>query len=216
MERKGNGAYVTWGIMIMNIVYFLYLDLTGSSEDVGYMLEHGAMYVPYVLDGEYHRVLTSMFMHFGISHLVNNMLILFILGAYLERAFGRIRYLLFYLSCGVGANLVSIGYDLFLEAEKGIPLNVVSAGASGAIFGLAGGLLLVVLINKGRLEGLDTKRVIGMIALSLYLGFQNVETDDLAHVAGVVIGFFLAALIYRRPKGDDLAGAGKGGERYEG
>ncbi|MCI8295075.1 MAG: rhomboid family intramembrane serine protease [Lachnospiraceae bacterium] len=216
MERKGNGAYVTWGIMIMNIVYFLYLDLTGSSEDVGYMLEHGAMYVPYVLDGEYHRVLTSMFMHFGISHLVNNMLILFILGAYLERAFGRIRYLLFYLSCGVGANLVSIGYDLFLEAEKGIPLNVVSAGASGAIFGLAGGLLLVVLINKGRLEDLDTKRVIGMIALSLYLGFQNVETDDLAHVAGVVIGFFLAALIYRRPKGDDLAGAGKGGERYEG
>lgn len=216
MERKGNGAYVTWGIMIMNIVYFLYLDLTGSSEDVGYMLENGAMYVPYVLDGEYHRVLTSMFMHFGISHLVNNMLILFILGAYLERAFGRIRYLLFYLSCGVGANLVSIGYDLFLEAEKGIPLNVVSAGASGAIFGLAGGLLLVVLINKGRLEDLDTKRVIGMIALSLYLGFQNVETDDLAHVAGVVIGFFLAALIYRRPKGDDLAGAGKGGERYEG
>ena len=216
MERNGNGAYVTWGIMIMNIVYFLYLDLTGSSEDVGYMLEHGAMYVPYVLDGEYHRVLTSMFMHFGISHLVNNMLILFILGAYLERAFGRIRYLLFYLSCGVGANLVSIGYDLFLEAEKGIPLNVVSAGASGAIFGLAGGLLLVVLINKGRLEDLDTKRVIGMIALSLYLGFQNVETDDLAHVAGVVIGFFLAALIYRRPKGDDLAGAGKGGERYEG
>ena len=216
MERKGNGAYVTWGIMIMNIVYFLYLDLTGSSEDVGYMLEHGAMYVPYVLDGEYHRVLTSMFMHFGISHLVNNMLILFILGAYLERAFGRIRYLLFYLSCGVGANLVSIGYDLFLEAEKGIPLNVVSAGASGAIFGLAGGLLLVVLINKGRLEDLDTKRVIGMIALSLYLGFQNVETDDLAHVAGVVIGFFLAALIYRRPKGDDLAGAGEGGERYEG
>lgn len=216
MERKGNGAYVTWGIMIMNIVYFLYLDLTGSSEDVGYMLEHGAMYVPYVLDGEYHRVLTSMFMHFGISHLVNNMLILFILGAYLERAFGRIRYLLFYLSCGVGANLVSIGYDLFLEAEKGIPLNVVSAGASGAIFGLAGGLLLVVLVNKGRLEDLDTKRVIGMIALSLYLGFQNVETDDLAHVAGVVIGFFLAALIYRRPKGDDLAGAGKGGERYEG
>lgn len=66
------------------------------------------------------------------------------------------------------------------------------------------------------LEDLDTKRVIGMIALSLYLGFQNVETDDLAHVAGVVIGFFLAALIYRRPKGDDLAGAGKGGERYEG
>lgn len=216
MKSSKNGAYVTWGIMIVNIVYFLYLDLTGSSEDVGYMLEHGAMYVPYVLNGEYHRVFTAMFMHFGIDHLVSNMLVLFILGAYLERAFGRGRYLLFYLSCGVGANLVSIGYALFLEAARQIPMNVVSAGASGAIFGVAGGLLLVVLVNKGRLEDLDTRRVILMILLSLYLGFRSVETDDLAHIAGVVIGFFLAALLYRRPKEGDLVSPEKGGERYEG
>lgn len=95
-------------------------------------------------------------------------------------------------------------------------MNVVSAGASGAIFGVAGGLLLVVLVNKGRLEDLDTRRVILMILLSLYLGFRSVETDDLAHIAGVVIGFFLASLLYRRPKEGDLASPGKGGERYEG
>ena len=60
------------------------------------MLQHGAMYGPCVLeDHEYYRLLTSMFMHFGINHIVNNMLVLFVLGDNLERALGKVKYLLF-------------------------------------------------------------------------------------------------------------------------
>ncbi len=200
MNRGKRGAYVTWGIMVINIVYFLFLDLTGSSKDAGYMLEHGAMYVPYVLDGEVYRLLTSIFMHFGISHLVNNMLVLFILGGYLEPELGRIKYLLLYFGSGCGANLVSIGYGVMLETYLGIPMNTVSAGASGAIFGVSGGLLYVILVNKGRLENFDTRRIVTMILMSLYLGFQSVETDNLAHVAGVVIGFLLGIFLYWKPR----------------
>ena len=66
------------------------------------------MYGPFVLQGhEYYRLLTSMFMHFGINHIVNNMLVLFVLGDNLERALGKVKYLIFYLICGVGANAVS-------------------------------------------------------------------------------------------------------------
>lgn len=199
MNNQKQKPYVTWGIIAVNILYFLYLDFSGSSEDVMYMLEHGAMYVPYVLAGEYYRLLVSVFMHFGISHLVNNMLVLFILGDYLEREMGPVRYLIFYLLCGIGANLVSVAVGVFQETQLGLPVTTVSAGASGAIFGVAGGLFAVVIANRGRIRDLNVRQVGLMVILSLYLGFRSAETDNLAHVAGAVIGFILAAFFYCRP-----------------
>ena len=211
MERRQREAYVTLGIMAVNVIYFLYLDLAGSSEDVGYMLKHGAMYTPYVLEGEWFRILFAVFMHFGIRHLVGNMLILFLLGTHLEKALGKIKYLLFYLGCGCGANLVSICYDLFLETNSGIPMNTVSAGASGAIFGVSGGLLFVVLANRGRLDDLSTGQVMIMMIFSLCLGFQSADTDNLAHISGGLIGFLLAMMLYRR---DHRGETQKGGNLY--
>lgn len=199
MENWKEKNLVTWAIMLVNIIYFLYLDLTGSSEDAAFMLRHGAMYVPAVLDGEYFRLLIAVFMHFGIQHLVNNMLILFIFGNFMEKAMGKCRYLLFYLICGIGANLVQVGWYLW-ERRLGKPEEIVSAGASGAIFGIAGGLLYIILRNRGRLENLNTRQMALMIIVSLYLGFRSAETNNLAHIAGAVIGFIVAIFIYRKPK----------------
>lgn len=199
MENWKDKDVVTWGIMLVNIVYFLYLDLTGSSEDVAFMMRHGAMFVPAVLDGEYFRLLIAVFMHFGIQHLVNNMLILFIFGNFMEKAMSKWRYLLFYLVCGVGVNLVQVGWYL-LESRFRNPEVIVSAGASGAIFGIAGGLLYIILRNRGRLENLKTRQMALMIIISLYLGFRSAETNNLAHIAGVVVGFIMAIFIYRKPE----------------
>lgn len=199
MENWKDKDVVTWGIMLVNIVYFLYLDLTGSSEDVAFMMRHGAMFVPAVLDGEYFRLLIAVFMHFGIQHLVNNMLILFIFGNFMEKAMGKWRYLLFYLACGVDVNLVQVGWYL-LENRFRNPEVIVSAGASGAIFGIAGGLLYIILRNRGRLENLKTRQMALMIIISLYLGFRSAETNNLAHIAGVVVGFIMAIFIYRKPE----------------
>lgn len=199
MENWKDKDVVTWGIMLVNIVYFLYLDLTGSSEDVAFMMRHGAMFVPAVLDGEYFRLLIAVFMHFGIQHLVNNMLILFIFGNFMEKAMGKWRYLLFYLVCGVGVNLVQVGWYL-LESRFRNPEVIVSAGASGAIFGIAGGLLYIILRNRGHLENLKTRQMALMIIISLYLGFRSAETNNLAHIAGVVVGFIMAIFIYRKPE----------------
>ena len=207
MEDLKDKDVVTWGIMLVNIVYFLYLDLTGSSENVAFMLKHGAMFVPAVLDGEYYRLLTAVFMHFGIRHLVNNMLILFIFGSFMEKAMGKRRYLLFYLSCGIGVNLVQVGW-YFWEKSMGIEEAIVSAGASGAIFGIAGGLFYIILMNRGQLETLKTHQMVLMIIISLYLGFRSAETNNLAHIAGVVVGFILAILIYRKPRHPKIANIG--------
>lgn len=182
-------------LIVLNILYFVYLEAAGSSEDVLFMLEHGAMFGPLVLEGhEYYRLLTAVFMHFGINHIVNNMLVLFVLGDNLERALGKIKYLFFYLSCGVGANAVSMLFDM------GHQTHAVSAGASGSIFGVIGGLLYAVLVNRGKLEDLRSSQLIIMIIFSLYFGFTSTGVDNVAHVAGLVIGIVLAMLLYQKPK----------------
>ena len=77
MGNHGKKAYVNGAIIAVNIIYFLFLEITGSSLNTGFMVKRGAMYAPLILQyGEYYRLLTSVFMHFGIGHLINNMLVL--------------------------------------------------------------------------------------------------------------------------------------------
>ena len=107
-------AWVNGTLIVLNILYFLYLELTGSTEDAYFMLEHGAMYGPFVLRGhEYYRLLTSMFMHFGINHIVNNMLVLFVLGDNLERALGKVKYLIYQVKI-----IMQSFYPLMLNTAK--------------------------------------------------------------------------------------------------
>lgn len=198
MEQFGyrrKRAWVNGSLIALNVIYFLYLELAGSSENTLFMIQHGAMYAPLVLGNhEYYRLLTSVFMHFGIDHIVNNMLVLFVLGDNLERALGKVKYLIFYLLCGIGANVVSMMLSL------NSPVQAVGAGASGAIFGVIGGLLYAVAVNRGRLEDLSTRQLVVMIIFSLYFGFISTGVDNVAHVAGLVIGVILAAVLYRKPK----------------
>ena len=76
----------------------------------------------------------------------------------------------------------------------------VSAGASGAVFGLMGALLYVVIANKGRLGRLSGKGLLFMVALSLYFGLTSSGVDNWAHIGGLISGFIMAVILYRRPK----------------
>ena len=198
MDRLGLKKDIAWvnsAIIILNILYFLFLEAAGSSEDARTMIQYGALYIPMVIGkNEYYRLATAVFMHFGIHHLVNNMLVLFVLGDKLERAIGRMRYLILYLASGIGANAVSAVF--YLRTSP----NVVSAGASGAIFGVVGGLIYVVIANRGRLEDLSTRQIVLMAIFSLYLGYISTGTNNTAHLSGVFIGLVMAVLLYRRPR----------------
>ena len=77
---------------------------------------------------------------------------------------------------------------------------VVSAGASGAVFGVVGGLFYAVLVNRGRLEDLSTRQLVVMIVLSLYLGFTESGVDNIAHIGGLILGILAGILLYRKPK----------------
>lgn len=193
MKKEKDKAYCTIALVAANVIIFFYLSLGGMTEDAGYMLEHGAMYVPYVQEsGEYYRLLTSIFLHFGFQHLFNNMIMLLMIGWNLELEMGSLRFLITYLLSGLGGNLLSSILDIQFQDYT------VSAGASGAIFGITGALLYVVVRNHGRLRNISGRGMLIMIAISLYFGFSSTGVDNAAHVGGLIVGIICGLLLYRK------------------
>ena len=191
--RQKPEAICTVALIVINVAVFFILTMFGDTEDAVFMLQHGAMYEPNIIEGhEYYRIFTCLFLHFGITHLLNNMVLLGALGWNLELEIGKVRFAIIYFASGIIGNIVSLFYDLTLEQPA------VSAGASGAIFGLMGALLYVVIANRGRLGRLSGRGMLVMVALSLYFGLTSTGVDNLAHIGGLVSGFLLAVLLYRR------------------
>ena len=185
----------TIAIAAANVLIFLGLSFMGMTEDSTFMMEHGAMYVPYLMNGErYYSLITSMFLHFGFSHLMNNMVMLLVIGYSLEPEIGKIRFLFIYLGSGLMGNLVSAWFDVSQGSYA------VSAGASGAIFGIVGALLYVAIRNHGRVGEISTRGLVLMAGLSLYYGFTAQGVDNAAHIGGLISGFLLAVLTYWKHK----------------
>lgn len=193
LERIFQGPLNWMNLVIIgvNILVFAVMDICGDTQDINFMLKWGAAYTPWILDGEGYRLFTSMFLHFGLEHLLNNMMLLLFLGDTLEGLVGRWKYLLIYLG-GVLGNLVS----LFMDCRTGS--MAVSAGASGAVFAVIGGVFVILLLNRGRIEHMTASRLLFVIVLTIYHGFQSVGIDNAAHIGGVVGGVLLTALLYRR------------------
>lgn len=196
--RQRPEAVCTIILIAVNVAVFFILSLFGDTEDAVFMMQHGAMYSDFVIqDHEYYRLFTCLFLHFGIEHLLNNMVILGALGWNLELQTGKIRFLLIYFGSGLFGNVVSL---IFHGAAQEY---TVSAGASGAIFGLMGALLWVVITNHGRLGRLSGRGMLVMVALSLYFGLSSSGVDNYAHIGGLVCGFLLALILYRKRRGRD-------------
>lgn len=132
---------------------------------------------------EYGRLLWSMFLHADTSHIFNNMLILFFLGSMIEKEIGHIRFSFLYFLSGLSGSLLSLYVKVWTGDMAG------SVGASGAIFGLDGVLLSMVLFRGKQMENVTLPRVLLMILLSLYSGYTGGNIDNAAHVGGLFAGF---------------------------
>lgn len=182
-------------LAVLNIVVFFILSFGGMTEDAIYMLGHGAMYVPYVIENsEYYRLFTSLFLHFGFTHLVNNMVTLVVIGRNVEPVVGKIRFFIIYFASGLGGNLLSLVGDVATRDYA------VSAGASGAIFGLTGSLLALTIIYRGRVGKVTKQGMFIMIGISLYLGFTSQGVNNLAHIGGLISGILVTFLLVGLPK----------------
>ena len=174
----------------INVIVFFLLSFGGRTEDAYYMFEKGAMYGPALFeDGEYFRLLTSMFMHFDFEHLMGNMVTLVVIGKYLEPLVGKVRFAVIYVLSGLGGNLFSYLGEMLTKSYA------VSAGASGAVFGLTGALLCLVILNHGRIGSITKQGMYLMVAMSLYTGFSSQGVNNVAHVGGLICGIWITALL---------------------
>ena len=183
-------APVNHTIILANILAFLMVEITGSWENTDHMLRCGAAGTLDIWENhEYYRLFTAMFLHFGLQHLGNNMLVLLFIGDCLERNLGKIRYGLVYILGGAGANLISVFQEIHTH------VYVVSAGASGGVFAAIGGLLYIVIRNKGHIENFTSRQLFILAFLSLYHGMASKGVNNTAHLGGLILGFVLAFLL---------------------
>jgi rhomboid protease GluP len=182
-------------IILINVLVFLFVEGNNTSIVTNKVLDFGALYWPAIrYHYEYYRLFTYMFLHGGIEHLGNNMIVLLIIGDNLERAAGKFKYLLIYFGSGVIAGIVSMSYNMVNNT------NTVSIGASGAIFGVVGAMAYIVVVNKGRMEDISTRQIALFVVFSLYGGLTSQGVDNAAHIGGLAGGILLAAILYHKHK----------------
>lgn len=176
--------FLTFLLIAINIFMFIALEINGGSTNVPNLIDMGAKYNPAMIDGEWWRVISSMFLHIGLLHLFMNMLALYYLGVLLERIYGSSRFLLIYFLSGVGGSLTSFALS-----------TSVSAGASGALFGLFGALLFFGVIYKKLFFQTMGRNVIFILVLNLFIGVLIPSIDMGAHLGGLITGFLAAAIV---------------------
>ena len=179
--------------LALNVVIFLLEVLTGGSTNTLNLIRFGAQYGPSVEAREYWRFITAAFLHIGILHVLVNGFCLWELGRPLERLYGSAQFGFTYLLSGAGSSLVSFFAHEFVAPQT------VSAGASGAIFGVAGALAVagrrfehLVPENFGKIFGVG---VAPFIALNLYYGFTHPGIDNFAHLGGVAAGLLCGLVL---------------------
>lgn len=187
-------SYATLFVLLDVAFYLAMLMQSGGAAALGHQLDprvvlrFGAWFIPLVLAGQWWRLVTPIFLHFGLLHLIFNCLWLLQLGPLLEQTFGRSRFLLLYLTSGVAGFLVSIAYRIASGHGGGI-----GGGASGVVFGLIAAALVVGYLRRG--PGSEIYRQ-GLVKWALYgIIFSLLPGVDLAAHLGGGLGGGLLALV---------------------
>ena len=148
---------VTYILIALCVIMFI---ISGGGYDTRKLLIYGANSGLLVKAGQYYRLITCMFLHAGIMHIVLNMYSLFIIGPRVEDFFGRWKYILIYLLSGISASLLSVGLNG----------NVISVGASGAIFGLFGALVYFGYTYRGYIGAMVRSQIVPIVIYNLFMG----------------------------------------------
>lgn len=188
MDRPRPATLVLVGL---NILIFVLEGFAGGSQNTAVALRFGALSADLALSGEWWRLFTSMFIHFGSSHLVSNMVTLFLFGNAVERLLGWWKMVVIYLASGLAGNALW----LFLQLRS--QEAAVSAGASGAIFGLVGVYVAMALIPEMR-RFVSVRNVVIMLLLNFAYGTSSTNINLAAHAGGLIAGTILGYILLQR------------------
>lgn len=200
-RARGNRAEVTFTLIALNVVVFFATISSGASVSgeagTSDVYQRFALIPAAVANGQWYRLITAMFLHYGIWHIAANMYALWIMGQALESMLGRLRFTALYFVSGIGGSILSFAFgDILGQA----------AGASGAIFGLFGAFFIIL-----RRRNLETGSVTAMIALNLVFTFTFPNIDWRGHVGGLIVGGVFAYVLVAAPTGprrDQIQAAG--------
>jgi rhomboid protease GluP len=180
--------FFSYILIAIQLLVFLLMEFKGGSTEPSTLINFGAKFNPLILEGEWWRFFTPMFLHIGFLHLLMNSMALYYLGPMVERIYGNIRFLFLYLFAGFVGVLASFLFSANL-----------SAGASGAIFGCFGALLYFgIAFPRLFIRSLGFNILI-VLGLNLLFGFTVPGIDNAGHIGGL-LGGFAAAAILRFPR----------------
>lgn len=184
-RQRSAAPVLTYALIAINVLAFVLQLAAGNLE------RQLALWPPAVADGQYYRLATSAFLHYGATHLVFNMWALYVVGPPLESWLGRLRFGALYALSGLGGSVL-----VYLVS----PLDTATAGASGAIFGLFGATFVV-----GKRLAVDVRWVVVVIAINLVFTFlvplmSSQRISWQAHVGGLVTGGLVAAAYVYPPR----------------
>lgn len=182
---KTKTPVITYMLISINIILFVMMYLFGNgSTDNMTLLKFGANYGPLVLIGEYWRLITAGFLHIGFIHLFMNMAMLYILGAELENFLGKFKYLSVYMVSLITGSLLS----LVLSGKY------ISAGASGAIFGIMGSLLYFGYHYRAYLGIIMKRQILPLLIINIINSFTP-GVDLGAHFGGLIGGVLMTMAV---------------------
>ncbi len=172
---------VTYTIIAICAVIFLLTYILGDGPyDNLTLLKFGANLDILTKNGQFYRLLTCSFLHIGLLHLLFNMYALLVIGSQIESFFGKVKYIIIYVISAICGSLLSLAFSP----------NTISAGASGAIFGLLGSLLYFGYYYRAYLGNVIRSQILPIIILNLGLGFMMNGIDNAAHIGGLIGGIF--------------------------
>lgn len=193
--------YVTYAIIGLNILIFILMYIFGNgSNNINTLIKFGALNKTLVMNGQYYRLITNTFLHIGVIHLAFNMYALYILGKDIESFYGKTKFILIYLISALIGSFVSIIY---------MSDTSLSAGASGAIFGLMGSLLYFGFNYRTVINNSITNQIIPVIILNLIIGFTTSGINNYAHIGGLIGGYIASTALgvkYKSSKGENING----------
>lgn len=196
---------VNSAILLICIVFFVVMTLSGGTSDSETLLRFGAFISPFP-DSEWRqysvdlwggsldfiRFVTSIFIHIGFSHLLFNGFSIFVFAPELERLFGHIRYAIFFIVTGIAGNLASH----LVAASRPFEGFTLSAGASGSIFGIFGAYLALVLLRRAFIDKGTYTTIVTLVVMGAIYSFIVPNVSWQGHLGGFLAGFiWMAALL---------------------
>ncbi|MCD2347345.1 rhomboid family intramembrane serine protease [Clostridium guangxiense] len=197
-DTNEQGKYwVTWSIILVNLAMYVVSSILSRNPftmDVNVLNTLGAKNNELIMSGQYYRLITCMFLHGSLIHIASNMYSLYCVGYMVEKIYGRIKYTFIYFLSGIISSYVSF---LFSDA--------ISIGASGAIFGVLGAVLVFSFRFKNKIGKELFVNIMGVIVLNIFIGMSMTNIDNFAHMGGLISGIIISAILgLKRNKSERL------------